>query len=230
MDALLAIAAKDGIPVIEDACQAHGALYRGRRCGSIGSLGCFSFYPGKNLGAYGEAGAVTTNDPDLAAKVRLLRSWGERTRYEHTVRGFNYRMDGLQGAILGVKLRHLDRWNELRRAHAAQYRELLAGTPALTPTERVDSQHVFHVYAVRVPDRDAWRARLTEGGVQTGIHYPIPVHLQPAYRDLGYARGDFPVAERIANDVLSLPMFPELTGDQVARVARVFHQPAMSPA
>jgi dTDP-4-amino-4,6-dideoxygalactose transaminase len=139
-------------------------------------------------------------------------------------------MDGLQGAILGVKLRHLDAWNELRRAHAAQYREQLAGTPALTPPERDDSRHVFHVYAVRVPERDAWRARMTDGGVQTGIHYPIPVHLQPAYRDLGYAPGDFPVAERVAGEVLSLPMFPELTSDQIARVAQLFHAPAVSPA
>jgi dTDP-4-amino-4,6-dideoxygalactose transaminase len=230
MDPLLAIAAKHGIPVIEDACQAHGALYRGRRCGSIGTLGCFSFYPGKNLGAYGEAGAVTTNDLDLAAKVRLLRSWGERTRYEHTVRGFNYRMDGLQGAVLGVKLRHLDAWNELRRTHAARYRDELAGTQALPPSERDDSRHVFHVYAVRVPDRDAWRARLAEAGVQTGIHYPIPIHLQPAYRDLGYLRGSFPVAERVAAEVLSLPMFPELTSEQIARVAQVFHMPAASQA
>lgn len=230
MDPLLAIAAKHGVTVIEDACQAHGALYRGRRCGSIGTLGCFSFYPGKNLGAYGEAGAVTTNDPDLATKVRLLRSWGERTRYEHTLRGFNYRMDGLQGAILGVKLRHLDAWNALRRAHAAQYREQLAGTPALTPPERDDSRHVFHVYAVRVPERDAWRARMTDGGVQTGIHYPIPIHLQPAYRDLGHARGDFPVAEQVASEVLSLPMFPELTSDQISRVTQLFHTPAVSPA
>jgi dTDP-4-amino-4,6-dideoxygalactose transaminase len=219
MDPILAIARRHGIPVIEDACQAHGAEYRGRRCGSMGEIGCFSFYPGKNLGAYGEGGAIVTGNDAFAARMRVLRSWGEETRYKHTYRGFNYRMDGLQGAILGVKLRHLERWTDARRAHAASYARALAGAPLAVPRERPGSRHVYHVYAVRLAQRDAWRAALGEAGVQTGVHYPIPVHLQPAYQDLGYARGDFPVAERLADEVLSLPMFAELTDAQIALVA-----------
>jgi dTDP-4-amino-4,6-dideoxygalactose transaminase len=222
MDPILAVASKHGLAVIEDACQAHGADYKGRRCGSLGHIACFSFYPGKNLGAYGEAGAVVTDDAGLAARMRLLRSWGEETRYEHKYRGFNYRMDGLQGAVLGVKLTYLDAWNEARRSHAARYAALLGGSPAVTPHERSGSRHVYHVYAVRVPQRDSWRQRLTEAGIQTGVHYPVPVHLQAAYRDLGYSAGDFPVSERLAGDVLSLPIFPEMTSGQIDTVARLF--------
>lgn len=222
MDPILAIAKKHGLVVIEDACQAHGAEYKGRRCGSLGQLGCFSFYPGKNLGAYGEGGAVVTSDTTLAERIRLLRSWGEETRYEHKFRGFNYRMDGVQGAVLGVKLKHLDAWTEARRLRAHEYSRQLAETPAVLPSERPGSRHVYHLYVVRVQDRDGWRARLTDAGVQTGIHYPIPVHLQPAYRDLGYAAGDFPVSERAAAEVLSLPIFPELTGEQVETIASAF--------
>jgi dTDP-4-amino-4,6-dideoxygalactose transaminase len=219
MDPILEIARRRNLKVIEDACQAHGSEYKGRRCGSMGDLGCFSFYPGKNLGAYGEGGAVVTNDAALAAHVRLLRAWGEEVRYEHKYRAFNYRMDGVQGAVLGVKLRHLEAWTEARRRHAAEYARQLADTPAVAPVERPGTRHVYHVYVVRLPQRDAWRARLGEAGVQTGVHYPIPVHLQPAYRDLGYAAGDFPVSERAAAEVLSLPIFPELTGEQIAAVA-----------
>jgi dTDP-4-amino-4,6-dideoxygalactose transaminase len=219
MDPILDVAARHGLTVIEDACQAHGAEYKGRRCGTLGQLGCFSFYPGKNLGAYGEGGAVVTSNADLAEQIRLLRSWGERTRYEHTQRGFNYRMDGLQGAILGVKLRHLDAWTELRRGHAAEYARQLAGSHVGLPRERPGARHVYHLYVVRLAQRDAWRTRLAEMGVQTGIHYPIPVHLQPAYRDLGYGPGDFPVCESVAHEVLSVPMFPELTVEQVGCIA-----------
>jgi dTDP-4-amino-4,6-dideoxygalactose transaminase len=222
MDPILAIADKHGLAVIEDACQAHGAEYKGRRCGSMGRLGCFSFYPGKNLGAYGEGGAVVTSDPALAARVRSLRSWGEETRYEHKYKGYNYRMDGIQGAILAVKLKYLDSWTEARRSHAAEYARCLAETTAITPTERADVRHVYHVYVVRVAERDAWRAKLSDAGVQTGVHYPIPVHLQPGYRDLGYSEGDFPVAERAASEVLSLPIYPELTPEQIHAIARVF--------
>jgi dTDP-4-amino-4,6-dideoxygalactose transaminase len=222
MAPILAIAKKHGIDVIEDAAQAHGSDYNGRRCGSMGRLACFSFYPGKNLGAFGEGGAVVTDDRELAAKIRLLRSWGEETRYEHKYRGFNYRMDGIQGAVLGVKLKHLEAWTEARRRHAATYAGLLADTPAIVPVERPGTRHVYHQYVVRVPDRDVWRARLTEAGVQTGVHYPIPVHLQPAYRDLGYSAGDFPVSERVAHEVLSLPIFPELTSDQIEMIANLF--------
>jgi dTDP-4-amino-4,6-dideoxygalactose transaminase len=219
MDPILAIAARHGLTVVEDACQAHGAEYKGRRCGTLGQMGCFSFYPGKNLGAYGEGGAVVTSDPALATRIRLLRSWGEETRYEHKYRGFNYRMDGIQGAILGVKLRYLEGWTELRRRHAETYGRLLSGSEVGIPVERPGARHVYHVYVVRLADRDAVRARLTAAGVQTGVHYPKPVHLQPAYRDLGYNLGDFPVSEAVAHHVLSVPMFPELTPGQIDTVA-----------
>ena len=219
MDPILDIARRHGIPVIEDAAQAHGSEYKGRRCGSMGLLGCFSFYPGKNLGAYGEGGAVVTDDPGLAARIRLLRAWGEEVRYEHKFKAFNYRMDGVQGAVLGVKLRHLEAWTEARRRNAAEYGRQLAGTPALAPVERAGCRHVYHLYPVRLAQRDAWCAALGEAGVQTGVHYPIPVHLQPAYKDLGYQAGDFPVSEHVAGEVLSLPMFPELTAAQIGTVA-----------
>jgi dTDP-4-amino-4,6-dideoxygalactose transaminase len=222
MDAIRDVADRHRLIVIEDACQSHGSEYKGRRCGSMGLLGCFSFYPGKNLGAYGEGGAIVTSDPALATKVRLLRSWGEEVRYEHKHRGFNYRMDGVQGAVLGVKLKYLEAWTEARRSHAAGYTRRLTGTAASAPTERPASRHVYHQYVVRVPERDAWRAALTEAGVQTGVHYPIPVHLQPAYADLGYSSGDFPIAEQAAAEVLSLPMFPEMTDQQIESIATVF--------
>jgi dTDP-4-amino-4,6-dideoxygalactose transaminase len=219
MDPILEIAGRRGIAVIEDAAQAHGAEYKGRRSGSMGQLACFSFYPGKNLGAYGEGGAVVTSDPELARKIRVLRNWGEERRYEHAVKGFNYRMDGIQGAILRVKLQYLERWTDARRERAARYRQALAGAGIGLPEERPGVRHVYHVFAVRVPQRDAWRERLTEAGIQTGVHYPIPVHLQPAHRDLGYARGDFPVSEAVAVDVMSLPIFPELSDVQIEAVA-----------
>jgi dTDP-4-amino-4,6-dideoxygalactose transaminase len=221
MDPILAIARRHGLRVIEDACQAHGSEYHGRRCGSIGDIGCFSFYPGKNLGAYGEGGAAVTNDAALADDMRTRRSWGERRRYEHSLRGFNYRMDGVQGAVLGVKLKHLEAWTEARRSRAALYRAALAGTPARTPEERAGVRHVYHIYAVRLPQRDAWRAWLTERQIGNGVHYPIPVHLQPAYADLGYKAGDFPVSEEVASEVLSLPIYPELTETQIHEVAQV---------
>ena len=230
MDPILDIARRRGVMVIEDAAQAHGADYKGRRCGSMSEMACFSFYPGKNLGAYGEGGAVVTSDPELARRVRVLRSWGEERRYEHSVKGFNYRMDGIQGAILGVKLRHLEGWTEQRRTRAEAYRRALAGTQAVLPAERPDVRHVYHVFAVRLPQRDAWRARFAELGVQTGVHYPIPVHLQPAHHDLGYGRGAFPESERIAGDILSLPMFPELTDAQIDVVAAAVRQGLPSTA
>ena len=219
MDPIMAIARKHKLVVIEDACQAHGSEYKGKRCGSIGQIGCFSFYPGKNLGAYGEGGAVVTSDPDVAKKIRLLRAWGEEVRYEHKYRAFNYRMDGVQGAILGVKLRHLEAWTEARRRNAAEYGRQLGDTSVTLPHERQDVRHVYHLYVVRLQQRDSWRARLNDASVQTGVHYPIPVHLQPAYRDLNYSAGDFPVCEHASREVLSLPMFPELTAAQIGEVA-----------
>jgi dTDP-4-amino-4,6-dideoxygalactose transaminase len=224
MDPILDIAARHGVAVIEDAAQSHGAEYKGRRCGSMGRLACFSFYPGKNLGAYGEGGAVVTSDLDLARRIRVLRNWGEEQRYEHAVKGFNYRMDGIQGAVLRVKLRYLEQWTEARRERAARYRKVLAGAGVGLPAVRPEVRHVYHVFAVRVPERDSWRLRLGEAGIQTGIHYPIPVHLQPAHRDLGYARGDFPVSEAVASDVMSLPIFPELTDAQMDAVAGALRQ------
>lgn len=219
MHAIRDVANRHKLAVIEDAAQAHGAGYEGRRAGSLGDIGCFSFYPTKNLGAYGEGGAAVTDNAALAERMRLLRSWGERHRYEHSIRGFNYRMDAIQGAILGVKLRHLDAWIEARRCHAVRYGELLAGAPVRTPRERAGARHVYHAYSVRVSSRDAWHAHLRERQIEAVAHYPLPVHVQPAYADLGYRRGDFPVAEALADEVLSLPLFPEMTAAQIETVA-----------
>ena len=221
MDAIMETARRHKLAVVEDACQAHGAHDKGRRAGAIGDIGCFSFYPGKNLGAYGEGGAAVTNRASYAEQMRLQRSWGEKVRYEHSIRGFNYRMDGIQGAVLGVKLKHLERWTEARRRLAASYDRLLSGTGVRIPAVRPGARHVYHVYAARLRQRDAWRAHLLKRGIQTGVHYPVPVHLQPAYRDLGYASGDFPVAEAVAGEVLSLPIFPEMTDAQQEEVCRV---------
>lgn len=219
MDAIMEIAGRHGVAVIEDACQAHGAEHRGRRAGSIGLSGCFSFYPGKNLGACGEGGMVVTGDAGQAEAMRSLRDWGQSRRYHHDVKGFNYRMDAIQGAILRVKLGHLDAWTEARRAHAADYSCRLAGCPNVQPpAEAAGRRHVYHIYAVRTPEREALRRSLDQAGVQSGLHYPIPVHLQRAHADLGYREGDFPVAEAAAREVLSLPVFPEMTGQQVAHV------------
>jgi len=218
MDPILEIARRHHLIVIEDAAQAHGAEYKGRRVGSLGDLACFSFYPGKNLGAYGEGGLVTTNRPDDDRTLRMLRDWGAARKYHHELKGFNYRMEGLQGAILRVKLRHLESWTEARRAHAARYDRLLKETGVETPALMPYARHVYHVYAVRHARRDFLQSALGDQGVQTGIHYPIPVHLQKAYADLGYKAGDFPHSERAANEVLSLPMFPELSEEQLDQV------------
>jgi dTDP-4-amino-4,6-dideoxygalactose transaminase len=225
MDPILELARSRGLRVIEDAAQAHGAEYKGRRCGSLGDMAAFSFYPAKNLGACGEGGAVVTNDAALAQKVRLLRSWGEQRRYEHLLKAYNYRMDGIQGAILAVKLRHLERWTEARRTRAALYDRLLHDAPLRTPVVRSDSRHVYHCYVVRTENRDQCRQMLSEQQIQTGVHYPIPIHLQPGYSDLGYSAGDFPVAEAAASEVLSLPIFPEMTEGQVETVAAALCTP-----
>ncbi len=219
MGPILEIARRHRLIVIEDAAQAHGAKYKGRPAGSIGDIACFSFYPGKNLGAYGEGGAVTTSDPEFARTIRMLRDWGQDRKYHHLLRGFNYRMEGFQGAVLGVKLKYLDRWTESRRKAVEKYNQLLAGCDIQTPTEMPYGRHVYHVYTLRSQDRDGLQAALDSEGIQTGIHYPVPVHLQPAYSDLGYGPGAFPRAEAAAKQVLSLPLYPELPAEAVAQVA-----------
>ena len=224
MDPVLEIARHHRLAVIEDAAQAHGAEYHGRRCGSLAEIAAFSFYPGKNLGAYGEGGAVTTTRADVAKTCRTLRDWGQEKRYEHRMKGFNYRMDGIQGAILRVKLLHLEAWTEKRRQVAAWYAEMLDPESVRQPKARPGCRHVYHVFAVRSDDRDTLRDVLGTQGIQTGTHYPIPVHLQPAHADLGYRAGDFPNAETAAREVLSLPLFPEMTREQVEVVAAAVSQ------
>ena len=224
MDPILAIAKKHRLLVIEDAAQAHGAEYKGKRAGSIGDMGCFSFYPGKNLGACGEGGMVTTNNREYAEKIRMLRDWGMKERYYHDLRGYNFRMEGIQGAVLRVKLRHLDTWTDARRERAALYDRLLSETEMQRPASLDDIRHAHHLYVVRVAERDRVRQELLHQGVQTNIHYPIPVHLQKGYADLGYRQGDFPHAEQAAREVLSLPFFPELTPEQIQRVVHHLQQ------
>lgn len=219
MDPIMAIARRHGVTVVEDACQAHGAEYKGRRVGSIGDFGCFSFYPGKNLGACGEGGMVVTDDPERARMVRMLRDWGGERRYEHVLKGFNYRLEGIQGAVLRVKLAHLEHWTEARRANAARYAALFAGSEVQTPFVRSDVRHVHHLYVIRSARRQALQQALGAQEIQTGIHYPTPVHLLPAFAELGHRRGDFPHAEQAAREVLSLPMYPELAAIQTAEVA-----------
>ena len=224
MDPLLEIARRRKLVVIEDACQAHGAEYKGKRAGSLGDLAAFSFYPGKNLGAYGEGGMITTNNADYAKKIRMLRDWGAEKKYHHVLKGYNYRLEGIQGAVLRVKLRHLEAWTEGRRRAAAQYDKLLSGSGIAVPQSKSHQRHVYHVYAIRTKQRQAWADALNAQGIQTGIHYPFPVHLLAAYANLGYKAGDFPHAERAANEVLSLPMFAELTSDQCEKVARAVRE------
>jgi dTDP-4-amino-4,6-dideoxygalactose transaminase len=218
MDPILAIARKHGLLVIEDASQAHGATYNGRPIGGIGDIGCFSLYCSKTLGAYGEAGICVTNNPDLAERMRVLRDHGSRRRYEHEVMGVNARMDEIQAAILRVKLPYLDRWNAARREHAAAYSSRLRGVVASAPETASWAQHAFYVYVIETPNRDRVREALTERGILTGIHYPIPLHLQPACKQYGYAQGSLPVTEAAAERILSLPMYAELTSDQVQQV------------
>lgn len=220
MDVILIEAERDGIPVIEDACQAHGATYKGRKAGSMGLAGCFSFYPSKNLGALGEAGAVVTRDEQLRDKLRMLRDHGQARKYHHELVGWNSRMDGLQAAALLVKLRHLEQTNHRRQLLASLYTRLLNDCPEIVlPRPAAYAGHVYHLYVVRVPDRDAVRAELEARGIQCGIHYPVPIHLQPAWAKLGYKPGDFPVAERCAREFLSLPLYPELPLRQAEKVA-----------
>lgn len=219
MDPILDIAKRHGLLVIEDAAQAHGAEYKGKRVGSIGDMGCFSFYPGKNLGAYGEGGMVVTNNAEYTRTIRMLRDWGAEQKYQHVLKGYNFRLEGIQGAVLRVKLRHLETWTEARRTAASHYDELLSDSDVLTPAAMPYARHVYHIYAIRSPQRGEWQQALQAKGIQTGIHYPIPVHLLPAYADLGYSKGDFPHSEQAANEVLSLPMFAELSRAQCKEVS-----------
>jgi dTDP-4-amino-4,6-dideoxygalactose transaminase len=219
MDPILAIAHKYNLAVIEDAAQAHGALFKDRRVGALGDAGCFSFYPSKNLGAFGDGGIVVTNNPEIAEKVRMLRHGGQKTRYDHQLLGQNSRLDELQAAILRVKLPYLEKWNERRRHIAALYTALLGDSEVEPPIEALYAEHIFHLYVVRCKDRGALQEHLTERGVGTAVHYPIPIHLQGAYRWLNVEPGSFPIAERCANQVLSLPIYPELTDAQVRQIA-----------
>lgn len=220
MDPILAVAREHELSVVEDACQAHGALYKGQQAGSMGDAGCFSFYPGKNLGAYGEAGAFVTDNPDLADRVRALRDHGQSEKYYHVLLGWNARMDGFQGAILNVKLKYLEQWNNARRTHARVYNELLAGEEMIVLPQEADyATHVYHIFAIRLPERAALAEALKHKDICCGIHYPVPIHLQEAYRFLRYGEGSFPVAEKCAREVLSLPMFPELRAEQMEKVA-----------
>ncbi len=221
LDPILDLAQHHGLSVIEDAAQAHGAEYKGRRVGAFGQAGCFSFYPSKNLGAYGEGGAVVTNYEDFASRVRLLRDHGSDRKYYHKIIGYNFRMEGIQAAVLSVKLRHLDEWNRLRRRHAARYNELLKDSGLVLPAEMPYAHHVYHAYVVQSDARDNLHKRLSAAEIQAGIHYPIPLHLQPAYASLGYQHGDLSITERLCERVLSLPMYPELTREQLATIARV---------
>jgi len=232
MDPIMEIARRRGLVVVEDACQAHGAEYKGRKAGSIGDAGCFSFYPGKNLGALGEAGAVVTNRPELKRTIDTLRDHGQAKKYHHDLIGWNGRMDGIQAAALSVKLQHLHRWNQQRNEHARHYDELLSDAGGLVlPKTASDRTHVFHIYAVRTPQRDDLMRHLSQQGIASGIHYPIPVHLQKAYAKLGLGQGSFPIAERFANEFVSLPMFPELTRPEIETVARaVTHWTSRVPA
>jgi dTDP-4-amino-4,6-dideoxygalactose transaminase len=229
MDAIMEIARKHNIPVIEDAAQAHGATYRGRSVGTMGLMTCFSFYPGKNLGAYGDAGALVTNDDELNHKIRMLRDHGRTSKYEHEISGYGFRLDGIQGAILDVKLKHLPEWNAARRAHADYYTELLSNVDAsiVTPYEPAHVQAVYHLYVIRTRQRDELLEYLKARDIEAGIHYPVPLHLQPVYKNLGYQRGEFPETEQAAQEILSLPIYPELAHAQMERIVdtlREFYQ------
>ncbi len=221
LDPLLAICRKHHLPLVEDAAQAHGAKYRGQNVGTLGAISCFSFYPGKNLGACGEGGALVTNDAAFAARARALRDHGSRQRYHHDEIGYNYRMEGFQGAVLGVKLRHLEAWTSERRRVAQRYHDLLAGTPLQLPREADYASSAWHLYVVRHPRRDELKQHLEANGIGCGLHYPLPLHLQKCYAHLGHKLGDFPVAEKAARECLSLPIYAEMTEAQLQRVAEV---------
>lgn len=220
MEPILELAKRHQLTVIEDACQAHGARYKGRRAGSLGHAAAFSFYPGKNLGAYGDGGIVVTNDKQVAEHLRMLRNYGQKEKYHHEFRGYNRRLDTLQAAVLRVKLKYLGKWNAARRRNASLYARLLAASSAVLPSEAAGVESVWHLYVIRTEHRDRLREHLTDAGISAGIHYPVPIHLQPAYRDLGYSAGAFPVTEAHAGRILSLPMYAELTSEQIGCVSQ----------
>ncbi|RLB75807.1 MAG: erythromycin biosynthesis sensory transduction protein eryC1, partial [Deltaproteobacteria bacterium] len=220
MDPIMEIAQKNNIIVIEDACQAHGALYKNRKAGSLGTIGCFSFYPGKNLGAYGEGGAIVTQDEQIASKIRMIRDHGQAKKYFHDIEGYNGRLDAIQAGVLRIKLRRLSDWNKSRRENAAYYNELLSKLNGVTqPVEADFARSVYHLYVILVDDREGLQQFLSDKGIGTGLHYPLPLHLQKAYAHLGYKEGSFPVTESVAKRLISLPMFPELTREQIEYVA-----------
>lgn len=223
LDPIRDIAKEHGLKVIEDACQAHGAKYKDKKVGSFGDYAAFSFYPSKNLGAYGDAGMVITGNPEDAQKLRMLRNYGQEKRYYHTIKGFNSRLDEIQASILGVKLAYLDRWNGRRREIAAMYDKGITNSLVEKPRQMSYGKHVFHLYVIRHPQRDALMEYLRENGVQTVIHYPVPIHLQEAYKDLGYAPGSFPVVESLAGEICSLPMFPYLYDDEIERIIQLLN-------
>jgi len=223
MDSIGSLAEKHKLLVIEDACQAHGALYKGKIVGSLGHAAAFSFYPGKNLGAYGDGGMVVTNDRDVASRLEMLRNYGQKVKYVHLTRGHNRRLDTLQAAVLRVKLKYLKEWNAARRLHAKQYCQVLNGNGVVLPTEADYAESVWHLYVIRVEERNALRDHLASRGISTGIHYPVPIHMQPAYQDLGYEKGDFPITERYAQRILSLPMYAELTPELIEFVSEAIH-------
>lgn len=229
MDPLLTLAQEHGLSVIEDACQAHGGEYKGRKAGSLGVMSCFSFYPGKNLGALGEGGAVLCNNPELAQRLRMLRDHGSLKKYEHLVPGYNLRLEGLQGGFLLVKLPHLDHDNDRRREAAEIYNHLLEGSGVVSPAVMPESTHIYHLYVIQSNDRDALKQHLAEQGIETGLHYPVPLHLQQAYASLGYKAGDFPVSEALASRILSLPMFPTITRQQIEHVCSAVMEFAQCP-
>ena len=224
MDPIRELASKRGLVVVEDACQAHGARYKGKRVGSLGHAAAFSFYPGKNLGAYGDGGMIVTNDRKIANRLEMLRNYGQKEKYKHLFRGYNRRLDTLQAAILRVKLKYLEKWNAARRWNAKLYQRHLEGSEVVLPGEARGAESAWHLYVVRAKRRDQLKEHLANKGVNVGIHYPIPIHLQPAYHDLGYKPGDFPVTEEYAQRILSLPMFAELTQDQIERIAKTVRE------
>jgi len=221
MDSINEIAKKYNLKVIEDAAQAHGAEYKEKRVGSLGDTACFSFSPGKNLGAYGDAGIITTNNKEIAEKIKLLRNHGRKEKNIHIVEGYNYRMDTLQAAVLSVKLKHLNRWNEKRRKNAGLYNDFLSDNKIITPKEMSYVKHVYHIYCIRSKQRDEIKEKLNKNNIAAEIHYPLPLHLQPAYKRLNYKKGNFPVTEKISEEILSLPVYPELTEEQIKNISNV---------